>query len=106
MAANEQTFGAKSDPQVGRTRTGANATNRARPFFMLAVSPIQMTVPWRTSLKRRRVMPDRSQISMNEAQEVRYWTQAIGCSEDELAAAVTRVGSSSDAVRREVYRHW
>jgi Protein of unknown function (DUF3606) len=51
-------------------------------------------------------MPDRSRISMNEAQEVRYWTEAIGCSEDELAAAVTRVGSSSDAVRREVYRHW
>jgi Protein of unknown function (DUF3606) len=51
-------------------------------------------------------MPDRSRISMNEAQEVRYWTEAIGCSEDELAAAFTRVGSSSDAVRREVYRHW
>jgi len=43
---------------------------------------------------------------MNEAREVRYWTETLGCSKDELAAAVARVGSSSDAVRREVFRAW
>ena len=47
-----------------------------------------------------------ARINMNEAHEVRYWTEKVGCSEDELAAAVARVGNSSDAVRREVYRHW
>jgi Protein of unknown function (DUF3606) len=50
--------------------------------------------------------PDRSRISMNEADEVRYWTEALGCSEDELAVAVARVGNSTDAVLREIYRHW
>jgi Protein of unknown function (DUF3606) len=43
---------------------------------------------------------------MNDEQEVRYWTEALGCSKDELAAALARVGNSIDAVRREVYRHW
>jgi len=50
--------------------------------------------------------PDRSRLSMDDPQEVRYWTETIGCSKDELAAAVARVGNSSDAARREVHRHW
>jgi Protein of unknown function (DUF3606) len=37
--------------------------------------------------------PDRSRIRMNKAHEVHYWTEALGCSEDELAAAVARVGN-------------
>ena len=49
---------------------------------------------------------DRSRVSMNEEQEVRYWTEYLGCTKGELAAAVARVGSSPDVVRREVYRHW
>jgi Protein of unknown function (DUF3606) len=50
--------------------------------------------------------PDRSRVSMDDQHQVRYWMETIGCSKDELAAAVARVGNSSDAVRREVYRHW
>jgi Protein of unknown function (DUF3606) len=50
--------------------------------------------------------PGRSRISMNEAHQVRYWTEALGCSEDELAAAVAKVGNSPDAVRREIFRAW
>lgn len=49
---------------------------------------------------------DRSRISMNKKHEVRYWTEALGCSEDELAAAVAKVGNSADAVRREILRAW
>jgi hypothetical protein len=49
---------------------------------------------------------DRSRVSMNEEQEIRYWTEYLGCTRGELAAAVARVGSSPDVVRREVYRHW
>ena len=36
------------------------------------------------------VTSDRSRIRMNKKHEVRYWTEALGCSEDELAAAVAR----------------
>jgi Protein of unknown function (DUF3606) len=43
---------------------------------------------------------------MDDEQERRYWTEKLGCSEDELAAAVARVGNSSVAVRREAYRNW
>jgi hypothetical protein len=50
--------------------------------------------------------PDRSRVSMDDQHEVRYWAETIGCSKDELAVAVARVGNSPDAVRREVYRHW
>src|SRR5262245_33446567 len=50
--------------------------------------------------------PNRSRISMNEEREVIYWTGTLGCSKDELAAAVARVGHSSDTVRREVFRAW
>jgi hypothetical protein len=49
---------------------------------------------------------DRSRISMNKKHEVRYWTEALSCSEDELAAAVAKVGNSVHAVRREVFRAW
>jgi hypothetical protein len=49
---------------------------------------------------------DRSRISLNEKHEVRYWIEALGCSEDELAAAVAKVGNSADAVRREILRAW
>jgi Protein of unknown function (DUF3606) len=54
---------------------------------------------------RHQGAPDRSRVSMNDEQEVRYWTEALGCSEDELAAAVVRVGNSTDEVRRELNRH-
>ena len=43
---------------------------------------------------------------MNKRHEVRYWTEALGGSEDELAAAVAKVGNSAHAVRREVFRAW
>jgi hypothetical protein len=45
----------------------------------------------------RPTAPDRSRISMNDAHEVRYWTEALDCNEDELAASVARVGISPDA---------
>jgi Protein of unknown function (DUF3606) len=50
--------------------------------------------------------PDHSRINLNKKREVRYWTETLGCSKNELTAAVARVGNSTDAVRREVYRHW
>jgi hypothetical protein len=42
---------------------------------------------------------DRSRISMNQDHEVRYWTQALGVTRDQLAEAVREVGNSADRVR-------
>lgn len=45
---------------------------------------------------------DRSRISLTEAHEVRYWTEALGVDFDELKRIVDKVGNSADAVRREL----
>jgi len=45
---------------------------------------------------------DRSRISMGEEHEVRYWTQALGVSREQLQRAVNKVGNSADAVRKEL----
>jgi len=42
---------------------------------------------------------DRARISLGEEHEVRYWTQALGVTKEQLAAAVKAVGSSADQVR-------
>jgi hypothetical protein len=52
---------------------------------------------------RTRGALDRSNVSMNQ---VSYWTITLGCSQDELAAAIARVGHSANAVRRELARAW
>ena len=48
---------------------------------------------------------DRSQINLNEEHEVRYWTQALGVSKEQLAAAVQAVGTSADRVRAHLGKH-
>lgn len=42
---------------------------------------------------------DRSRISLTEAHEVRYWTEALGVSEEELRRLVGEAGHQADAVR-------
>ena len=42
---------------------------------------------------------DRSRINTEQDYEVRYWTQELGVSEQQLREAVQRVGSSADKVR-------
>jgi hypothetical protein len=51
---------------------------------------------------KKRGAQDRSRISMSEEHEVRYWTKALGVSKEELADAISKVGHSVDAVRREL----
>ena len=51
---------------------------------------------------KNRGAQDRARISMSEEHEVRYWTKALGVSKEQLAAAVTKVGNSAEAVRREL----
>jgi hypothetical protein len=49
--------------------------------------------------KSKRGFADRSRISLDEDYEVRDWTEALGVTKEELAAAVTAVGNSADKVR-------
>jgi hypothetical protein len=42
---------------------------------------------------------DSSRISTSEKWEIQYWTKALGCTEEQLMAAVKKVGNSADAVR-------
>jgi Protein of unknown function (DUF3606) len=54
--------------------------------------------------RTKRGSQDRSQISMEQEHEVRYWTRELGVSEAALTAAVAKVGNSVAAVRRELHR--
>ncbi len=52
-------------------------------------------------LKNRGVQ-DRARININEEHEVRYWTNALGVSKEQLAAAVQAVGVSAEKVREHL----
>jgi hypothetical protein len=45
---------------------------------------------------------DRSRINTDQDYEVRYWTEELNVSEDELRRAVQSVGSSADKVREHL----
>lgn len=45
---------------------------------------------------------DRARINLGEEHEVRYWTKALGVSEQKLREAVSAVGVSAEAVRRHL----
>jgi hypothetical protein len=48
---------------------------------------------------------DRSRISLGEEHEVRYWTEKLGVSREELERAVKAVGNSPDRVREHLHKH-
>ncbi|WP_081770134.1 DUF3606 domain-containing protein [Luteimonas huabeiensis] len=52
--------------------------------------------------KRKTGAPDRDRINLNEDYEVRYWTQALGVTAEQLREAVKAVGPTADAVRRHL----
>lgn len=45
---------------------------------------------------------DRKLISLEQEYELRDWTKSLGCSEEELRAAVKAVGNSAEAVRQHL----
>ena len=45
---------------------------------------------------------DRKRINVNEQHEVRYWTQELGVSENELKQAVQSAGVMAEDVRRHL----
>ena len=48
---------------------------------------------------------DRARISLSEEHEVRYWTQALGVTKEQLAAAVKAVGPGAQKVREHLGKH-
>jgi hypothetical protein len=48
---------------------------------------------------------DRSRIALGEEHEVRYWTEKLGVSREELERAVRAVGSNADRVREHLHKH-
>jgi len=52
----------------------------------------------------KRGQQDRSRINMHEEHEVRYWTEALGVTREELQRAVDQVGVSAAAVREHLGR--
>ena len=48
---------------------------------------------------------DRSRIALGEEHEVRYWTEKLGVSREELERAVKAVGNSPDRVRKHLHKH-
>ena len=55
--------------------------------------------------KRNPGRPDRDRINMEEAYEVQYWSERFGVSQEELAAAVEKVGPMASDVQRELKTH-
>jgi hypothetical protein len=47
-------------------------------------------------------LQDRARINVHEEHEVRYWTQALGVTREQLEQAVKAVGVSADAVRQHL----
>ena len=50
----------------------------------------------------KRGTPDRSRINLSEAYEARYWTEALGVSEQRLRELVEQHGNSADAIRSAI----
>lgn len=45
---------------------------------------------------------DRTRINIHEAHELRYWTKALGVTEEQLKSAVAKVGVMAADVRRHL----
>lgn len=48
---------------------------------------------------------DRKRISLTEDYEVRYWSERLGVSREELREAVNAVGSDPDRVTAHLHAH-
>ena len=50
--------------------------------------------------RKNRPPQDAARINLAEEEEVRYWTQALGVTKEQLASAAKSTGLQVDAVRR------
>jgi hypothetical protein len=54
---------------------------------------------------KQRGSGDRSRIALGEEHEIRYWTEKLGVSREELERAVKAVGNSADRVRAHLHKN-
>ena len=52
--------------------------------------------------RTKRVLPDRSKITVTSENEIKYWIKHFGVTRAELERAVERVGNSAASVRKEL----
>lgn len=48
----------------------------------------------------------RTRVDMNDAEDVRYWTERFGVSEEALRSAVEHAGPSAEAVAKRLEKNW
>lgn len=54
--------------------------------------------------RSKRGVADRSRININEGHELAYWTKELGCTREQLRAAVRKAGVMASDVRSELGR--
>jgi hypothetical protein len=52
----------------------------------------------------KRASPDRSKIDVEDENQVKYWTKALGISKDDIFEAIDKVGNAAATVRKELQR--
>jgi len=89
----------------GNVRSRSGFLPRGNAIGDLAVA---LTAPiWEAAMPdnlKERAPQDASRISLGEDWEVRYWTRALGVSEDWLREVVRQHGNSVAAIRRALGR--
>src|ERR1700704_5904638 len=55
-----------------------------------------------TDDRQKKGVQDRTRINTSEDYELRYWTEMLGVTQDQLKAAVNKVGNSVSAVEKEL----
>ena len=53
---------------------------------------------------KKRVPQDSSRISLAEEWEVRYWTESLGVSREQLDSLVREYGHSAEAIKRTLHK--
>jgi hypothetical protein len=53
-------------------------------------------------VSRKKAVPDRSKISMQNDHEVKYWARHFGVTQKHLLLAIEKVGNSAASVRKEL----
>jgi hypothetical protein len=55
-----------------------------------------------TDDRTKKGMQDRTRINPSEDYELRYWSEKLGVTQDQLKAGVKKVGNSDSAVEKEL----
>jgi hypothetical protein len=53
-------------------------------------------------LATRRAKPDRNRIDLSDEAVAKRWAKKLGKSQDEIAAAIEKVGANCESVRKEL----